>query len=823
MEAGFILLAASNHFGQARLTFGGFIVISCRPFISTVLIDNMMFKRFLQQCCCYFIICCVCFSAQSASSKSPVELVYPYQDTVNSRWFFFDSASLPFGLVNLSPDTEIGGAWGSGYRYNSNQVKGFSHVHAWQLAALSVMPVSVSSDIPLEKLKHDYFSDFSHATEVVQPGFHQLTLERYNIDVALTATTRVGMHRYRFKKGSPQQVLFNLGGTLGPSNLGHAEAHKLSATAIGGYVTNLPTYRRSRPTKIYFYAEFNRPIAAMDAWRGEHTFKQVDFTNGLDAGLLVHLKAEQSPLLMKVGISYVSRENAKANMDAELPHWQFQRVKKAAQKQWNKQLGKIKVQGGTHKQQRRFYTDLWHALQGRRIISDANGQYMDQTSAEPKVKQIPLNAQGRPAFNHHNSDSFWGAQWTIATLWPLAYPKVASDMTNSLLNYYRDGGMLARGPSGGNYTYVMTGASSTPFIVSNYMKGLRDFDLELAYAAMKKNHSVEGMMSRAGYEHYTQTGGGMRFYLKQGYIPFPLPAGESSYGNHKRGAGMTLEYAFQDYALAQLAKALGRDQDYADLSRRAGHYRNVYDAESGFMRPRNPDGSWQTPFDPYQYENGFVESNPAQGTWNVAHDIDGLAELMGGKQVLIERLDKAFKQAEKQGFTAGSAHADEAKQEFRRIPINYGNQPSMHTAFIFSAAGAPWKSQYWSRKVVQQVYSDLSPELGYSGDEDQGLMGSLAVLMKIGLFQLSAGVEQDPIYYIGSPIFDQITITLDNKYYPGKTFTIKTRDNGPNSPYVSAITLNGKPLDRAYVLHSEIIAGGQLVLQMSNKANKGLN
>ena len=759
--------------------------------------------------------------AWSEKTPEPVDLVYPYLDSANSRWFFFDSASRPFGMVNLSPDTEIGGAWGSGYRYHSKEIKGFSHVHAWQLSGLSVMPVS--TDTSAQHLRQDYYSPFSHENEQVTPGYHQVYLQRYGIEVELTASTRVGFHRYQYSANQPQQVLLNLGGRLGPTDLGQGEANLVEDDAIAGYITNLPTYRRTRPTKVYFYLQFNRPVERMDSWRGEHHFPNVDGINGQDAGLLVSVKAENRPLLMKVGISYVSSDNAKLNLQKELAHWDFGRAVHEAKADWNQWLSKIKIKGGSEKQQRRFYTDLWHALQGRRIISDANGQYMDQTGPDPIIRQIPLNKDGSPKFNHHNSDSFWGAQWTISTLWPLVYPKTASDFTNSLLRYYQDGGMIARGPSGGNYTYVMTGASSTPFIVSNYMKGIRDFDIDLAYRGLKHNHSVKGIMSRAGYEHYTRTGGGMRYYSEKGYIPYPLPVSESAYGNHRRGPGMTLEYSYQDYTLAQLAKALGKPQDYEYYSQRAQNYRKVFDPESGFMRPRNVDGSWQTPFDPYQYENGFVESNPAQGTWFVPHDIEGLAQLMGGNQVLINRLEKDFKIAEKQGFTAGKAHADETIEALRRSPINYGNQPSMQTAFIFSAAGAPWKTQYWSRRVVDEVYSHLNPDRGYNGDEDQGLMGSLAVLMKIGLFQLTAGVEQDPVYYIGSPIFDEITLAMDNRYYSGQPFVIRTINNSPDRPYIESISLNGERLERTYLLHSEIVSGGLLELKMSEKPNTELH
>lgn len=755
--------------------------------------------------------------------ERPVDLVYPHLDSANSRWFFFDSASRPFGLVNLSPDTGLGGAWGSGYRYNETEVKGFSHVHAWQLSAVSMMPLS--SNLEVEQIKQDYFSEFSHDNETIAPGYHQLFLDRYKIDVELTSTTRVGFHRYNYAKSQPQQILIKLGGEMGPSKFGHGEAHLVTDKAIAGYVTNEATHRRPRPTKVYFHAEFQQPINSISAWRNGKVEPEVNGTSGLDAGLLVSFGAAQSPdqaLLMKVGISYVSAENAKHNIETELPHWNFEQIVSESKQDWNNWLSKIAIQGGSHQQQRRFYTDLWHALQGRRIISDANGQYSDQTGTTTLTKQLPLDAEGKPRFNQYNSDSFWGAQWTISTLWPLAYPKVASDFTNSLMQYYQDGGMIPRGPSGGNYTFVMTGASSTPFIVSNYMKGIRDFDVENAYQALKHNHSPEGIMSRAGYEHFGQTGGGMKFYLERGYIPYPLPESESRYGNHRRGAGQTLEYAFQDHTLAQFAEALGHKEDEQYYRQRAQNYQHVFDAESGFMRPRNLDGSWQTPFDPYQYENGFVESNPAQSTWFVPHDIKGLAKLMGGEQQLIEKLDNAFVIAQKQGFTAGQAHADESKEQYRRIPINYGNQPSMQTAFIFSAAGAPWKTQYWSRQVVNEVFSTLTPDRGYNGDEDQGLMGSLAVLMKIGLFQLTAGTESDPLYLIGSPIFDQISIALDDDYYSGNTFTIQTLDNSEQNVFVQSVTLNGKVLDRTYLYHSEIVKGGKLVLQMGNKPNMAL-
>lgn len=749
------------------------------------------------------------------TSEQPVDLVYPHLDTANSRWFYFDSASLPFGMVNLNPDTELGGAWGSGYRYHSDTIKGFSHVHAWQLSGLSVMPVV--RDLPVAQFRNDYFSPFSHDNETARPGYHQVYLERYDIDAELTASRRVGLHRYRFPADDIPSVVFRLSGQLGPSELTESLLEIVDDRTLSGFVTNAPTRRRPKPSRVYFVVEFDRDIKAMIAWQGDRIVPGANHIAGLDTGAIIELEKAPGPALMKVGISYVSTANAQRNIELEHPGWDFDAAAQGARDEWNRWLSRIEVSGGTETQRRRFYTDLWHALQGRRIISDANGEYLDQTGPEPVVRQLPTDANGTPAFDHYNSDSFWGAQWTITTLWPLAYPAQASDVGNSLIQYYKDGGLIPRGPSGGNYTFVMTGASSTPFIVSNWMKGIRDFDVDAAYEGLKKNHSEQGLMSKAGYEHVTSVGGGVAYYIDRGYVPFPLPEDVDDgqgYHYHWKGAGQTLEYAFQDSALANFARELGHTDDAESYSARAQNYRNLFDADSGFMRPREADGSWRMPFDPYEYEAGFVESNAAQMTWFVPHDVAGLAELMGGTDEYVRRLDEAFSNASELGFTAGTAHADEKDERFRRIPINYGNQPSIQTAFLFAAAGAPWKTQYWSREVIDHAFSGLSPDTGYNGDEDQGLMGSLAVLMKIGLFQLTGGTEPDPVYWISSPIFDEITIHLDGRYYSGDRFTIRTLNNSNSNRYIQSLTLNGQSLQRLHLRHSEIVSGGELVLRM---------
>jgi predicted alpha-1,2-mannosidase len=391
------------------------------------------------------------------------------------------------------------------------------------------------------------------------------------------------------------------------------------------------------------------------------------------------------------------------------------------------------------------------------------------------------------------------------------------EFVNSLLTYYRDGGLIPRGPSGGNYTYVMTGASSTPFVVSAFQKGIRGFDPDFAYQALRKNHMPGGIMEKAGYEHYTSQGGGLPYYLKNGYVPYPLPEGKL--GNHQDGAGLTLEYAYQDWTLAQMAKALGQIDDYTYFLERSQNYHQVFDQQTGWMRAKNKEGKWHEPFDPYQYQHGFVESNSAQATWFVPHDIPGLAKLMGGKKKAVEKLEQQFNQAESLGFTSGNSHERELHPEYSRIPINYGNQPSMQAAYIFNLLDRPDLTQFWSRQVVAKAFSGLSPSTGYNGDEDQGFMGSLAVLMKIGLFQMNGGTEANPSYQLGSPIFDQVTIHLNRDYYSGRQFVIRAHYNGLRNFYIQKRTFNGVSLKKNSMRHLEITGGGVLTLELSDKVD----
>ncbi|NID12922.1 GH92 family glycosyl hydrolase [Fibrivirga algicola] len=751
------------------------------------------------------------------AQKQPVDLVNPLVDAANSRWFFFNSASRPFGMVNLSPDNGINADWGAGYRYHQDSIKCFSHVHCWQLSGVPVMPTTGTFKGHLGA--EQYGSRFSHATEVVKAGYHKVVLDAYDITAELTSTTRVGFHKYTYPASDQSHILFDFSTFLGPSDTQKGYVKKVSNQEIEGYAIMAPTTRRPKVLPVYFVAVFDKPFDSFRGWRNGTLETTDGVIEGARVGMYLSFKTKAGEVRkMKVAISYVSEAQARINLNAELPHWDFDKTVQDSRTDWNNWLSRIQVEGGSDTVRSRFYTDLWHALQGRRIISDVNGKYSDMTGPERRIKQIPLDASGKPKFNHHNSDSFWGAQWTLNTLWHLVYPEVTESFVNSMVMMYQDGGLIPRGPAGGNYTYVMTGAATTPFIVSAYLKGIRGFDIEKAYEGLRKNHFPGGMMSKAGYEHTTAKGGGVEYYIERGYVPHPLT--NVRYGFHQDGSTQTLEYAYQDYTLAQLAKKLGKLDDYALFMKRSENYKNIWNPALGWMWNRTLDGKWAEPVDILRYDNGWEEGNAAQFTWFVPHDVPGLIKLMGGNEAFTTKLNSSFEKAQRHDFVSGKSHDKETLEENRRVFINYGNQPSIQTAHLFNYAGAPWLTQYWTRQVVEKVYSGLSPDYGYSGDEDQGLMGSLAVLLKTGLFSTNGGTSPEPYYELSSPIFNKITFKLNPTYYKGKQFVIEAANNASGNVYIQSATLNGKAHNSPWLTHETMVNGGTLRLQMGDAPNK---
>lgn len=750
---------------------------------------------------------------EARTKKNYVDLVNPFVDSHRSRWFFFSSACRPFGMVSLSPDTDTEHSWGSGYLYDSKQIRCFSHVHNWQMSGVAVMPTV--GEFKGHLGMNAYQSAFTHDGEIAKPGYHKVKLTDYDITAELTSTMRVGFHCYTFPKSDASYILFDTGAFLAHVSTAYSEVWKVSDKEIAGWEMMERTGRRPKDTPVYFYAQLSKPMDKVVSWREGRieSNSNPERISGKNAGMAVRFKTEKDEkVMLKVAISYVSVEQARKNMLAELSGWDFEQVKQSSFSEWNDWLGKIEVEGGSREQQIKLYTDLWHALLGRHVVSDADGHYMDMTADFPRIRQIPLGDEGKPLYNHHNFDAWWGSHWSLDILWSMAYPEVMDDFCNTMIDMYRNGGLIPRGPSGGNYTYVMIGDPAASFFASAYNKGIRNYNAELAYEGLRKNAFVGGIRDHAGYEHgKTAHSGGMKYYEERGYVPDGRKDVE---GMHTTGASMTLEYAYQDWCLAQMAKTMGKLQDYEFFMKRSKNYRNLWNPESGYMQPRGEDGNWLPCFDPLELteKGGFCESNSAIYSHYVPHDMAGLIELYGGAGQYIKRLNANFEKSEPYGFFRSNKTKEGNWTD-------YGNQPGTGMAHLFSYAGAPWLTQKWVRKV-KAAYSDVTPYGGYRDDEDQGQMGALGVLMAIGLFEVDGGCAEKPFYEITSPLFDKVTIHLDNRYYSGKTFQIITKGNSTDNMYIQNASLNGKKWNKCWFYHEDFIKGGTLELKLGAKPNK---
>lgn len=746
------------------------------------------------------------------AEPGPASSVNPFIDTAKPRirWTFTAFAARPFGMVRPGPNTDPAGTWDSGYRYNGARIRCFSHIHAWQLAGVPVMPVTgpVSRRNDFEA----HGSRFRHETEQAQPGYYAVHLDDYGIQAEITATERVSVHRYRFPENRPGSLVFNLGAELGPCAMADAEIQLAADGALQGFVENEVTRRRNKRCRIYFVMRLQDRPDGLQLWQPGGELVNAAGARGPGIGAAVRIPAAAAhEVVLKVAVSYVSVEQAARNMDAEMPHWDFDRVRRDSTAIWNQWLSAITVSGGTEDRHTKFYTDLWRSLLGGHLISDVDGSYCDLTGSAPQIRQVLRGPDGKPAHPLINGqDGFWNSQWSLNILYALAYPRVMSHYARYLLQMYRDGSLIPRGPAGYSYSFVMISAPTTPFLVSAWQKGIRTFDVATAYAGMRANAFPGGLMSKAGYEFDTCAGGGIEYYLERDYIPEERSAPGAM---HVDGAAQTLEYAYQDWALGQLATVLGKPADARMFFRRARNYRNLFDAHCGFMRPRRMNGGFVEPFDPLALE-GFCEANSWQYTWYVPQDVQDLIRLMGGRRAFNEKLDFGFRQAQAMDFYA-------PKPELRRNAayVNYGNEPGRYVAHLFNHSGAPWLAQKWARAVRDQTFGSVEP-LGFCEDDDQGKAAATSLLLALGLFDVRGGVSTRPVYEITPPVFDRITIYLDPDYYDGGTFTIRTEGTSAADLYIHSARLNGEPLCGPWLYHDQLVRGGELVLELGPEPNR---
>ncbi|MBT4412064.1 MAG: glycoside hydrolase family 92 protein [Bacteroidetes bacterium] len=742
----------------------------------------------------------------------PVSMVDPYIETTRGRYFFFVTGSRPFGMISSAPLTRNKNQMGGGYNYNSTEILSFPQIHAWMLSGLELMPTT--GEVDPSRWHDGWKSEFSHKSEIVQPGYHRVFLDKYHTWVEQTASDRVSFYRFRYTEDAEANILVNLGGYVSTSTMTGAQVNKKSDTEIeGSFNTVGRIWGGPEKIRIFFALKLEKPMERFDSWKGEikktdvssleaedvsspRREKGMSYHDAPTAGVSAYYHVKRGDeLKVKIAISYTSIENAWENMESDFNHWDFEKIREEARDDWNQSLGKIDVKGGTRDQRVKFYTDLWHTLLGRHKLNDYSGDYPDYTQGEKKgahtdaslqVRKLPSGADGNPKFNMYNSDAFWLTQWNLNILWGLGWPHLLDDFSASLVQYADNGKLLPRGPCAGGYSYIMTGCPATNLIVSAYMKGLlRKVDDKHAFEIMKQNHQPGGMMG----------GDEIDFYVKKGWRP--------------NNAGITLEWAFQDWALSQMAIKMGEKKDAQYYLKRSNGWKNLYKQEEGLIFPKDKNGNWvhNNPLS----GRGWIEANAWQGTWSVSHDIAGLAELMGGNERLCDKLNYAFEKGEPNHFVFA----------YNDGYVSYANQPGCSNAHVFNYAGKPWLSQYWVRKVNEQAYGGTTPDKGYGGhDEDQGQMGGVSALMSMGLFSLKGTTSVDPVYEITSPVFDEIIIKLDQKYYPGESFTIKTHNNSDENCYIQKAELNGMQLDQCWFTHEEFSKGGLLELWMGDKPNK---
>lgn len=727
-----------------------------------------------------------------------VEWVDPYIETTRGRWFYCTPGARPFGMVAAHAFTRNKNQGGGGYNYNFNEILGFSQINEWMISGPNLMPVS--GDIDPTQGMQGWKSAFKHESEIIQPGYHRLFLDRYKAWVEYTATERVAMYRLNYTDYADAKLLVDVGSVLGNCSMDKAVLHRMdNHRVVGEFTTTERFWGGPDSIKLYFVLDCNMPFKKVNAWNEKGLVPDTDAISGNDAGMVLDFGLTLGKdVLFKIALSYTSVDNAIENMKAELPHWDFNQVHKETRTIWNETLGRIAVQGGTEAQNIKFYTDLWHALLGRHKINDVNGFYPDYTkgpyinkrSASPlEVKRLPLNNDGSVKFNMYGFDGIWLTQWNLNILWGLAWPEILDDFTACLVQYADNGGLLPRGACSGGYSFIMTGCPATSMLVSTYMKDLmKKTNPSHAYEVIKRNHLPGGMMS---YESADD----LKFYMKNGWCP--------------DNAGKTVEWAFQDWGLSRMALRLGKKSDASLFEKRSHGWTSLFNKEYGLIFPKTQNAKWSHT-DPLSGA-GWVEANSWQATWSVSHDLPKLVSLMGGGEKFCEKLNYAFEQARPTDFV----HA------YSGGYVSYANQPGCSNAHLFTYGGQPWLTQYWVRQVKQYAYGGITPDKGYGGhDEDEGQMGAVSALMALGIFSVTGTESDTPYYDITSPVFDKITITLNPEYYSGKEFVINVHNNSEKNCYIQKAALNGNDWQYAQFDHKDFAKGGSLDLWLGDTPNK---
>jgi len=695
----------------------------------------------------------------------------------------YPGATVPFGMLQVSPDNGISKwDWCSGYHYTDSIAIGFSHLHLsgtgiGDLADIRFMPINKKVDLSGEKKTRDaltYKSSYTHEKETAKAGYYSVNLVDHNIKVELTSNLRTAFHKYTFKKGDEQSVVIDLGFAINWDKTTDTNIKIVDEHTISGYRHSIGWAKNQ---KVFFVAKFSKSISKYELVKdGAYVTSKADVTGEKTFGQLFFNSDNTEELFAKVALSSVSEENALGNLSKQ--GFDFQSVKNKANEVWNENLSKISVESDNEELKTTFYTALYHTQVAPVTFSDANGEFRKENDVIEKAA----------GFTAYSTLSLWDTFRAEQPLLSILQPKKVADIINSMLSYYETKKRLPVWTLYGNETNTMTGYHSIPVIAEAYRKGIKGFDIEKAYEAMKATM----MQDDRGLDHYK----------KYGYIPFNLL---------DESVTITLEYAYNDWCVAQIAKELGKEADYKYFLKRSKAYEYLFDSETGFMRGKNETGkSWKVPFDPkysaHRIHAEYTEGNAWQHSWFVLHDTENLIKLHGGDEKFTNKLEQLF--TESSEITGENVSADISGLIGQYA---HGNEPSHHIAYMYNYANKPWKTQYWVREILKTQYN-ATPD-GLSGNEDCGQMSAWYVFSSLGLYPFSPASGE---YQIGSPLFEKATIQMTEN----TTFTIVADNTSSENIYIQSARLNGKEFSRTTITHKELMQGGTLHFKMGAQPNK---
>lgn len=700
-----------------------------------------------------------------AQSRKLTQFVDPYIGT-GGHGHVFLGASVPFGAVQLGPTNRSEGwDWCSGYHYSDSTIVGFSHTH------LSGTGIGDLGDISVLPSIDDKQALYTHDKEVVKPGYYGVRMSPSNIHAELTASERVGFHRYTFPASTSAKIKINLRKGIGWDIATDTYIKLINDTTIAGY-----RYSKgwARDQRIYFTAIFSKPFEKFAAADSSAVLSGSEFRGKKLVATAYFKTRDQEQIQMRVGISPVSMENAAMNIQAEIPGWNFDEVVAKADAAWNKELLKLDVKTTILKDKRNFYTALYHTMIAPSTFNDHNGDY----------RGTDKNVYKKAGFTNLTTFSLWDTYRAAHPLYTLIQPRRVNDMIKTMLAIYQQQGKLPVWHLMGNETNTMVGNPGVIVVADAVLKGFQ-FDHELAFEAMKKTAMLDER--------------GLNLVKKFGYIPADSTV---------ESVAMGLEYSIADWSIAQVAKKMKKTADYNYFHKRGLNYQNYFDKSTGFMRAKVGPNKWRTPFDPIRSvhrSDDYTEGNAWQYTWLVPQDPKGLIKLMGGSAPFIKKLDSLF-------IVEGHL-GEEASPDISGLIGQYahGNEPSHHITYLYAYAKQPWKTAKHVRHILNELYTD-APD-GLSGNEDVGQMSSWYIFSALGFY------PANPIsgeYVFGSPLFDEATINLES----GKKFTIKVQDNSPENIYIQKITLNGKVHSSSVLKHQEITRGGNLTIKMGKQPSK---